>query len=161
MEELPKPRAKRKKIVRKDINSPDYVKSRMASPEMLALRMAGLKKRREANPDWRGRAKGQPDGVRKKDWLIIKEKAAAKAERAIEIMAEKKIWEADNDVSSKAMKAAIEILEAPGEHRNKLAAAKVILDFTQTKPVVKSETTLKTAEEFLSSLIEGEDEPKP
>lgn len=85
--------------------------------------------------------------------------ASKKAERAIEIMAEKKIWEADNDVAAKAMKAAIEILETPGEHRNRLAAAKTILDFTQTRPVTKSETTLKTAEEFLASIMDDE-EPK-
>lgn len=133
----------------------------MASPEMTAKRLEGLRKWREANPHLIGRLKGQPDGVRRKDWVIIKAKAEKKAERAIEIMAEKDIWVPDNNVAAKAMKAAIEILEAPGEHRNKLAAAKTILDFVQTRPVVKNETTLKTAEEFLSSLMEGEDESKP
>lgn len=160
-EKTPNTRAKRKNVVRKDTNSPQYVREKMASAEMTKKRLEGLAKWRAANPHLVGRRKGHPDGIRLKDWLIIKEKASKKAERAVEIMAEKKIWEADNDVSSKAMKAAIEILEAPGEHRNKLAAAKVILDFTQTKPVVKSETTLKTAEEFLSALMEGEDESKP
>lgn len=132
----------------------------MASPEMTAKRLEALRKWREANPGMGHRAKGQPDGVRKKDWLIIKEKAAKTAVKAIKIMSDKKIWQADNDVAEKAMQAALEILAAPGEHRNKLAAAKTILDFTQSKPVVKNETTLKTAEQFLESLMEGEDESK-
>lgn len=130
----------------------------MASPEMTAKRLEALRKWREANPGMGHRAKGQPDGVRKKDWLIIKAKAEKKAERAIEIMAEKDIWVPDNNIAAKAMKAAIEVLEAPGEHRNRLAAAKTILDFVQTRPVVKNETTLKTAEEFLSSLMEEDKE---
>lgn len=129
----------------------------MASAEMTKKRLEGLAKWRAANPHLVGRRKGHPDGIRLKDWLIIKEKASKKAERAVEIMAEKDIWVPDNDVAAKAMKAAIEVLEVPGEHRNRLAAAKTILDFTQTKPVVKSETTLKTAEEFLASIIEEDD----
>lgn len=129
----------------------------MASAEMTKKRLEGLAKWRAANPHLVGRRKGHPDGIRLKDWLIIKEKASKKAERAVTIMAEKDIWVPDNDVAAKAMKAAIEVLEVPGEHRNRLAAAKTILDFTQTKPVVKSETTLKTAEEFLASIIEEED----
>lgn len=132
----------------------------MASPEMTAKRLEGLRKWREANPHLVGRRHGHPDGIRLKDWLIVKEKAAKTAVKAIKIMSDKKIWQADNDVAEKAMQAALEILAAPGEHRNKLAAAKTILDFTQSKPVVKNETTLKTAEQFLESLMEGEDESK-
>lgn len=158
----PKKRGPRKGIIRKRSKTPQWWRDILASPEMTAKRLEGLKRWREANPGQTGRAKGQPDGVRKRVWLQMQVKIAAKAERAVEIMAEKKLWVADNDVAEKAMKAAIEILETPGENRNKLQAAKVILDFVQTKPVVKSETTLKTAEEFLSSLMEDEsDESKP
>lgn len=72
-------------------------------------------------------------------------------------MAEKDIWVADNETSNKAMKAAIEVMEATnGTTDNRLKAAKLILDFTQTKPVQRNETTLKTAEEFLSSIMEDE-----
>lgn len=127
----------------------------MGSPEMTAKRLEGLRKWREAG-NRVGRAPGQQDGVRKKDYLARLEVAKVKAERAIVIMAENKIWEADNDVARKAMQTAIEIMESQtGETKNRLAAAKTILDFTQTKPVVKNETTLKTAEEFLSSLLDS------
>jgi hypothetical protein len=130
----------------------------MSSPEMLAKRMEGLRRWREANPGWRGRVTGQPDGVRKKDFLKLKALAEVKAEKAIKTMAEKKIWIADNDVAEKAMRTAIEIMEShTGETRNRLAAAKTILDFVQTKPVVKQETTIKSAEDFLAALAQEEE----
>jgi hypothetical protein len=155
-------RKTRKKIVRKNNNSPQYVRDKMASKEMTEKRIAGLRKY-WAEGGRKGRWPGQQDGVRLKEYLARLEVAKVKAERAIEIMAEKKIWEADNDVASKAMQTAIEIMESQiGTTQNRLAAAKTILDFTQTKPVVKNETTLKTAEEFLSALIQDEvNEPKP
>jgi hypothetical protein len=119
--------------------------------------MAGLKKWREANPTLIGRRKGQQDGVRLKDYLVTLEKAKVTAEKAIIAMEDQNIWIAANDVAKKAMQAAIEVMESQsGTTDSKLKAAKVILEFTQTKPVVKTETTVKTAEEFLASLMEGE-----
>lgn len=151
------PKKQRKKIQRRNNNSPDYVREKMSSPEMTAKRMEGLRKWRAANPDKVGRRQGQQDGVRLKDYLKRLEKAQATAEKAIKIMEEKKIWTADNDVAAKAMKSAIEVMESQqGTTDSKLKAAKVILEFTQTKPVVKNETTIKSAEDFLSALMEGD-----
>ena len=130
----------------------------MSSPEMLAKRMEGLRKWREANPGKRGRPHGLQDGVGLKKYLKRLEVAKTQSERAIKVMAEQNLWKADNDVASKAMQTAIEImLSQEGTTQNRLAAAKTILDFTQTKPVVKNETTLKTAEEFLASIVDDED----
>ena len=145
----------RKKIQKKPSTSPQWVRDLINGPEMLAKRMEGFKRYREAGGKW-GRITGQPDGIRKRDWIKIVAKAEAKADKVIKAMADKNIWEADNDVSSKAMKSAITIMETATEVRLKLAAAKTILDFTQTKPVVKNETTVKTAEDFLNSLIDEE-----
>ena len=106
---------------------------------------------------------GQPDGVGIKAYRVMKAKAIETAEKAIRIMADKKVWVAENDVAEKAMKTAIEIMEStvgPTQHR--LAAAKTILEFTQTKPVVKSENTIKSAEAFLEALMEEDvNGPKP
>ena len=86
------------------------------------------------------------------------EKAKETAEKAIKLMEDKNIWKADNDVAEKAMKSAIEVMESQhGTTDSKLKAAKVILEFTQTKPVVKNETTLKSAEDFLTALMHEED----
>lgn len=119
--------------------------------------MEGLRKYYEANPDKRGRPKGLQDGVRYKDYLKRLEKAKITSERAMRIMEETKVWVADNDTAAKAMKAAIEVMESQvGTSGAKLQAAKLILDFTQTKPVVKNETTVKSAEDFLSALLEDD-----
>lgn len=118
--------------------------------------MEGYRRYREAGGS-AGRITGQPDGVRKREWLKIVAKAEAKAEKVIKIMADKNIWEADNDVANKAMKSAITIMESATEVRLKLAAAKTILDFTQSKPVIKNDTTVRTAEEFLASVMAEED----
>lgn len=157
--ETPKPKKARKKIQRRSNGCPPEVKAIMQCPERHKRRMEGLKRWREANPTLVGRQKGQQDGVRRKDYLKRLEQAKIISEKAIRIMAEKDIWTADNDVATKAMKAAIEVMESQsGTTDAKLKAAKLILDFTQTKPVVKSETTLKSAEEFLSALIEDHDQ---
>jgi len=129
----------------------------MASPEMQSKMRAALEAWKAIPGNITGRAKGQPDGVRKKDWLKLKAKAEVKAEEAIKIMAEKKVWIADNDIAEKAMQSAIAIMEShTGETRTRLAAAKAILDFVQTKPVVKNETTIKSAEAFLEALSQEE-----
>lgn len=147
------PKTPRKKIQRRSNGSPDYVREKMSSPEMTVKRMEGLRKWRAANPDKVGRRQGQQDGVRLKDYLKRLEKAKETAEKAIKIMEEKKIWTADNDVAAKAMQSAIEVMESQsGTTDSKLKAAKVILEFTQTKPVQKNETTIKSAEDFLASL---------
>lgn len=120
--------------------------------------MEGLRKWREAG-NRLGRAQGQQDGVRKKDFLKRLAVAKVNAERAIKVMADENIWKADNDVASKAMQTAIEImLSQEGTTQSRLAASKVVLEYTQQKPISKSETTLKTAEEFLASIIDTDNE---
>lgn len=155
--ETPKPKKARKKISRRSNGCPPEVKAIMQCPERHKRRMEGLRKWREANPTLVGRQKGQQDGVRRKDYLKRLEQAKITSERAIKAMEDKNIWKADNDVATKAMKAAIEVMESQsGTTDAKLKAAKLILDFTQTKPVVNSVTTLKSAEDFLSALLEDD-----
>lgn len=152
----------RKKIARKPSTSPQWVRDLINGPEMTAKRMEGLRKWIAAG-NKPGRMTGQTDGIRRSEYKKMLARASDRADKAIIAMAEKNIWSADNDVSEKAMKEAIVIMETAGEVRLKLAAAKTILEFTQTKPVVKNETTVKTAEDFLASLVEeeGKDGSKP
>lgn len=156
-------RKTRIKRVKNRYRVPEGLREKMSSPEMLAKRMEGLKRWYEANPGRVGRPKGLQDGVK---YSVYKKRlAAAKifSEKALIAMEETGIWKADNDKAASAMKTAIEVMQSQqGTTQTRLAAAKLILDFTQTKPVVKNETTLKSAEEFLSALIaEEKDGSKP
>jgi hypothetical protein len=71
-------------------------------------------------------------------------------------MAERKIFEPDNDVAEKAIETCVKILSIPGEERTRLQAAKTLLEFTQKKPVAANEVTLKRAEEFLDAIAKDE-----
>lgn len=73
-------------------------------------------------------------------------------------MADQKIWVADNDRAEKAMSKAVEIMGLPGDERVRLSAAKMILEFTQRKPVAASEHTIHNAHAFLESVLAEENE---
>jgi hypothetical protein len=104
-----------------------------------------------------GRKHLQTTGLSRRELRVQRFIAANKAEKAMRIMEEKNIWKADNDVSAKAMDFAIQVVSMPeGNVEAKLKAAKIILDFTQSKPVVKNETTLKNAEDFLNQVLSEE-----
>ena len=65
-------------------------------------------------------------------------------------------YEIEDDYAKEALTTAVEVMRVPGETRERLAAARLVLDFTKTKPVAKSEVTIGKAEEFLSSLLEDD-----
>jgi len=128
----------------------------MKSPEMLEKRMRGLALYR-AQGGKVGRSHLKASGVSLQQHKINRYIAAEKARKAMRIMEEKNIWKADNDVSAKAMDFALQVVSMPeGNVEAKLKAAKIILDFTQSKPVVKNETTLKNAEDFLNQVLSEE-----
>jgi len=59
--------------------------------------------------------------------------------------------------AAEALETAVEIMRTPVHNRDRLQAAKIILDFTKIKPVAKSEVTIGNAEAFLTSLLDDED----
>lgn len=69
-------------------------------------------------------------------------------------MSDKKMFAADNNVAEEALTQVISILREPGHPRDKLAAAKTLLEYTQRKPSTSSELTLNKAEDFLDSILE-------
>ena len=64
----------------------------------------------------------------------------------------------DDEYAVEALKTAVEIMREPAQNRDKLTAARMVLDFTKTKPVSKSEVTVGKAEAFLESLLVSEPE---
>ena len=105
-----------------------------------------------------GRPKGVPDGYRKETIEPILNKAKKEAKRIVDIMAEK--YEIEDEYAKAALETAVEIMRVPGENAQRVAAARLVLDFTKQKPVAKSEVTV-TAEDFLSTLAEEDGRETP
>jgi len=99
-----------------------------------------------------GRPLNVPDGYTKETIKPIVDQAKKDARKAVSIM--KKQYEIDDPRAEEALETAIEIMRTPIHNRDRLQAAKLVLDFTKVKPVAKSEITVGKAEEFLSSLLE-------
>ena len=102
-----------------------------------------------------GRPLNVPDGYSKETIKPIVDKAKEDAKRAVSIM--KKEYDIEDPRAEEALETAVEIMRTPVHNRDRLQAAKLILDFTKVKPVAKSEITVGKAEEFLSSLLDTND----
>ena len=60
-------------------------------------------------------------------------------------------------MQKEAMESAVEIMRTEGGTRDRLAAARLVLDFTKQKPVTKSDVTVGKAEDFLAGLLAEEE----
>ena len=103
-----------------------------------------------------GRPAGTPDGYTAISIAPIRKQAKLDAERIVKIMAKEN--EIDDVYAIEALKAAVEIMREPGQNRDRLTAARMVLDFTKTKPAAKSEVTIGKAEQFLESLLVADTE---
>ena len=103
-----------------------------------------------------GRPKGVPDGYRKHMIEPLREEKRAEAEKVVEIMA-KKVGVEDN-YAKEALTTAVEIMRSPDATRERLQAARLVLDFTKQKPATKSEMAISQAESFLEGLLKEEEQ---
>jgi hypothetical protein len=108
-----------------------------------------------------GRPPGVPDGYTKETIAPIRAKIQLEAREVVKIMSEK--YNIEDEYAKEALITAVEIMRVPAEGRERLAAARLILDFTKSKPASKSDVTIGRAEEFLAGLLledEPDDEPQ-
>ena len=155
------PKNPRKKSPKKELTMPqkghqagktNYFAQLMQTEEGRALRKQwSTKPRKNA-----GRPKGTPDGYTLEAITPIREQAKKDAERIVAKMT--KDNNIDDEYAVEALKAAVEIMREPGQNRDRLTAARMVLDFTKTKPAAKSEVTIGKAEAFLESLLVSDDE---
>lgn len=154
------PKNPRKKAPEKELKNPNmarkgsqnYFSKLMSTPEGRALRKQwSTKPKRNA-----GRPRGTPDGYTAEMIKPIRKKAKADAERIVAIMA--KEHDIDDEYAVEALKTAVEIMREPAQNRDRLTAARMVLDFTKTKPAAKSEVTIGKAEAFLESLLDSDQE---
>ena len=97
-----------------------------------------------------------PDGYRKEIIEPIRSKVKTEARKVVEIMAEQ--FNIEDEYAKTALETAVEVMKTPGENRERVAAARLVLDFTKSKPSAKSEVSISKAEDFLASLMIPDDE---
>ena len=102
----------------------------METPEGRELRRQWSNKPRKNG----GRPIGVSDGYTKESIAPIQAQAKIDAKRITQIMSDKYNIEV-------------------GETRERLAAARLVLDFTKSKPAAKSDVSIHKAEDFLASLL--------
>lgn len=97
----------------------------------------------------RGREPGHTRGLNKFELAVAHKAAAEQAKRDMENIKAKIDM---SEAAEEALEGAITVLRQPASQQVKLAAAKLVLEFTKSKPVAKSEVSVNKAEEWLASL---------
>ena len=129
----------------------NYFATLMQTEEGRALRRQWSSKPRKNA----GRPRGVPDGYRKEQIEPLRANIKVEAKKVVEIMA--KEYDIEDEYAKAALETAVEVMRCPGDNRERVAAARLVLDFTKQKPASKSEVALSKAEDFLASLIEDEE----
>lgn len=93
-----------------------------------------------------------PDGYRKETIEPIRQRVKAEAKEVVRIMSEQ--YNIEDDYAKAALETAVEVMREPGNNRERVAAARLVLDFTKSKPATKNEVAISKAEDFLASLID-------
>tara|TARA_R110002020_G_scaffold181450_1_gene376412 strand:+ start:2838 stop:3341 length:504 start_codon:yes stop_codon:yes gene_type:complete len=130
----------------------NYFATLMSTPEGRALRKQWSTKPRKNG----GRPKGVPDGYRKETIEPLRAKAKKEAQEVTKIMSEK--YNIEDEYQKEALSTAVEVMRLVGETRERLAAARLVLDFTKSKPASKSDVSISKAEDFLASLLIEEEQ---
>jgi hypothetical protein len=123
------------------------------TPEVLEkMRLGGLKSAMVRSMNRITRS-GQPDGVTKKQSDEAWAKAREEAERILNTMVEQGMT-TEEELGNEALKFAIAVVRNDTQPlREKLSAAKLVLEYTKAKPMSKQEVTVNKAEDFLAALI--------
>ena len=130
----------------------NYFANLMKTPEGRALRREwSTRPRKNA-----GRPRGVPDGYRKEQIEPIRKRVKAESKRIVKIMAEQ--YNIEDEYAKAALETAVEVMRMVGDNRERVAAARLVLDFTKQKPASKNEVAISKAEDFLASLVEDDDD---
>jgi len=158
------PKKPRKKAPPKELKYPkrghqkgkkSYFAKLMETEEGRALRREWSTKPRKRA----GRPVGVVDGYTEEMLKPIREKSAKEAKRIVEIMSDQ--YNIDDEYAKEALEAAVRIMREPAQNRDKLTAARLVLDFCKSKPASKNELTIGRAEDFLTSLLENDEKEEP
>jgi hypothetical protein len=123
------------------------------SPEERSAYFRALFAKRKVN---RG---GKPAGVPRRMTIAQAEAHAAEQKIIIDRIIKKMAANEqlpDDPRAVEALTEAMTVMRAPNTAKDKIAAARLILDFTKSKPTAKVEHTVKTAEDLLDEMADEE-----
>jgi hypothetical protein len=103
--------------------------------------------------------KGVFDGHTKATAAPIWKKASEEAKVIVKYLKDNDMVDTPKDdkyaqYADEALEAAVTVVRTPANEQTRIAAARLILDFTRSKPVAKSEVNVKTAEDWLQNVME-------
>lgn len=101
-----------------------------------------------------GAREGEYQGIRRSKQGYYKGWAKRRAKIDMENI--KKVIPDLDDMASEALFETLTVLRGPTSQQQKLAAAKLLLEYTKAKPVAKSEVTVNAAEAWLASIADNE-----
>lgn len=146
-------------IVANDPNHPDWTPElqKKAWEQTAKAGRAGAEKRR-----------GMPRGWRHPEWIAFWTPVIERSRRKVDIMEkrgllgpepEDEMGKLKRDGAKKALTFAIGVVDVK-EHSmaTQLQAAKMVLDFTMEKPVARKDVTVQSAEDFLLSLDDDDED---
>ena len=139
----------------------DALRRKWADPEwreaLLAKRRAVAEQRaQEGNPINKSRF-GIPDGMRREEADAVWAASRQRAKEDMEALKNAGVLDGADAKAEEALQAALEVMRSPLKQETRLAAARLVLDFTKSKPVARSEVTVSTAEEWLKQVTEDND----
>jgi hypothetical protein len=118
----------------------------IARKELIARRKA------EGNPIRFGRL-GIPDGMRRLEADLVWAVSAKLARLDMAELKQAGVLDGADAKAEEALQAALEVMRSPMKQADRLAAARLVLDFTKAKPASKTDLTINKAEEWLSSVV--------
>lgn len=108
-----------------------------------------------------GRPPGSVTGYSGSQYKKQKAKAKAEAKEIVALMEKKGFEIPKAEFAREAIEVAVEIMRTDAMNaKDKLSAARTVLEWTLSKPVAQSEVSVKRAEDFLSAVLDAEDKAK-
>lgn len=108
-----------------------------------------------------GRPPGSVTGYSASEYRKQKAKAKAEAKEIVALMEKKGYEVPKQEFAREAIETAVEIMRTDAMNaKDKLAAARTVLEWTMAKPVQQSEVSVKRAEDFLASVLTAEQKAK-
>lgn len=124
-----------------------------ADPAWKATQLAKMRAGLAASTGIKTRS-GVPDGMRKSQAKVFWKQARFEAALTMNKLEEAGVINPADTMANEALKEALTIMRMPIAQKDRLSAARLVLDFTKAKPAQKTELTVNKAEEWLAAVTE-------